>query len=377
MHLFIFSFAALLPLLLTLESHAVILIFSLVWLVYEVFSRGSIPRVFLALIPFFTAVITAGLLAGKSSLWSSTYVAFQSLSWLMFGIVMARNSHVSWFVKGLFIGVQLFVVGNLLAIYVDPLGVRHSGLFPNANGLAAASACLLVIVHALQGHLHFSRKNLVYGLRVGALAGLGLVLILSGSRAGLFASVLYFGAYGIFSVRKAIRGLASVILIAPLVYLLGGDFVRNALIFKRIESVFVEMVSGGGSRNLESLEVAERVNLADIGIQRWKDSPIIGNGVGAYRDHSGYAYAHNAYVDLLFSAGTLEMLAYLFFLASLLFGYVRFYKDRNGADGFFSIFLFLMFYSLFIPTYQILPFALVFGYLAHFSMTRVERLKHD
>lgn len=364
----VFCFGIFLPLLLTASSHAVILIFLLAFLLTNSIRRNVVPGFLFVLIPFVIAILVSGALSEKHAFWASSYVALQVVSWLAIAILMARVPFSLRLFGGLIWGIGLYIFANLVAIYAEPAGIRHSGLFPNANGLASTSACLFVVAHAL-GMRHRSKFPKGFKLlHLVCLAGLGVLVVLAGSRAGIFAAGVYLAFYGAMSPRMAVKGGAALFLVVPLIYFAGGQLVRDALIFKRVEVMFAEIFSSSGAADLEALEVTERVYLVDIALDGWSRSPFIGNGIGAFRDLSGYSYAHNTYADLLFSTGILGLLAYLFIIVSATYGYLRKRSMFPDVNGFFPVLVFIIFYSFFIPVYQIFPFSLVFGYLIGFSL---------
>lgn len=366
----VFFFGILLPLFLTASSHAVILILLLAFLLSDCIRRNVVPKRLFILLPFILVILVSGALSERSVFWASFYVAIQVVSWLSISILMMREPLSRRFFDGLVWGILLYVAANIISIYAEPAGIRHSGLFPNANGLASTSACLFVVSHALEMRHRTSFSRSFRFLHIACLAGLGLLVVLAGSRAGLFATALYLAVYGIMSPRVAIKGLAVFVLVAPIIYFAGGQFVRDALIFKRVEVMVSEVFSGGGAADLEALEVVERVHLVDIALDGWSRAPFIGNGIGSFRELSGYAYAHNAYADLLFSTGILGLLSYFSILIFSTYGYLNNGAMFKKTNEFLPMLIFVLIYSFFIPAYQILPFSLVIGYLMGFSSSR-------
>lgn len=365
-------FGFFLPLMLTMSTHSIILIFCGAYFFIKVFGRMAFPRGLLVLLPFCLSLLFSGILSGGGALWASTYVAVQFFSCSAISMMISDSLIRIRLYQGLAVGAAAYFLANLFAVYYEPSGGRHDGLFSNSNAFASSTACVFVLLHVMFNLKVLSASRIINSSALLSMFGLAALLVLSGSRAGLLSIVLYLAAYGVVSPKKGFKFLGLIVVIAPLVLVLFGGHFEKILIFKRFGVALSEFFGRGSNVNLEALEVQERFNLVDKAIQGWLGSPLLGNGIGTFKELTGYSYAHNTYADLLYSLGVSGFLTFsMFFLFSLL-GWKKSH-DPDFRGAFIPVFIFVFWYSFFIPVHQILPFSLMFGFLLSFSMKGVER----
>ena len=224
------------------------------------------------------------------------------------------------------------------------LHVRFAGVYGNPNPASMQSLSFMVIGLAKTAH----SKNLRFlfaSLIVGAAA-----ILLTGSRAGILGTVfivlplgsLVFGAKQV--IKTMIAGIA-VLAVGIGIYFalqsqtnssLAGQAKRASMLLNMAEEGFNDDTTGG------------RTTLATIAFKMWKESPIIGHGIGSARTMLPYIDLgpHNYYLTILVESGLFGFLP--FFACWCFVGLKSF--DRTNPNWLriliIGVFLTISFYAM-------------------------------
>jgi O-antigen ligase len=300
---------------------------AIVWpLVYFMASRGSFfprplkPGMLLAITVFF-------LFCALSSL--SSPVALESIGYTVLTLVSCwialqfnTNLDEHHFLKGL--RVYTIVMVAMLAWFAlydyvpgERLGNGKNILNPNTVGLVAMSA--LLSAFSIRSHL----------VRSVALAVIGIVIVLTGSRTALIGSLL--GSLLVFWVRGrtarlktilVVLGMSAAVLLAA--YLYTELFLKGAEQLLSLHDRDRGLASGATGR-FEAWEATWKLFLTD---------PILGVG---FRAHDHYkevgATSHNGYLALLAEIGIIGFLAALYLEAAGLLRIWKGIKDPAHLSG--------------------------------------------
>ena len=245
--------------------------------------------------------------------------------------------------------VQLyFVMGLLLSfaciIYFGPTGVlrlivsgtrlgEDEALFMgiNANTIALDCATAGIIATFYAGF----RKKPLYLL---ALIPTLLIVVATGSRKGIamlmigiilaiFFRQLYSGKNKAVAFLKILLVIAVIIVVATIVLQLPGLEKINEQYMGLVNSVL-------GNTDKIDVSTASRNRMVTIGLEQFKQTPILGIGLdnakiinAMYNNFN--AYLHNNYIELLVNGGLVGFLIYYSFFAVLLVKHLRRLDERN------------------------------------------------
>lgn len=144
-------------------------------------------------------------------------------------------------------------------------------------------------------------------------------IVFSGSKTGLFSVVLYFLLFGLVFSTPSLKktGITLLFLVLFVVIIFSNDYLY-LLIGQRVEDFLgtfglIEYTNYSNSTNV-------RMDMNDIGISMWLDSPFFGNGRAAFREYSGFqTWSHNNYIEILTSFGILGLITFYWYQVLLLF----------------------------------------------------------
>lgn len=228
-------------------------------------------------------------------------------------------------------------LGNMVGMAQE--GIRLGNEFANVNSICmfAAMAVIIDVYLSLYGKLRWSL--LVFIIPT-------LVLIsFSQSRKALFMVFfapimlyLYKNSHNITKdLRPMLRILVGLIFVGFIVSLFSDSNLFIG-ITRRIESLI------NGLQGSEDTDTSTyiRMQMIDIGIKTFKESPILGVGIGnslvVMSRELGYAtYFHNNYVELLAGGGVIAVILYYSMHLSLLRQMLRYRKKDSMCVLFFII----------------------------------------
>lgn len=221
-------------------------------------------------------------------------------------------------------GVMLCITGQVSLEVGERLGESVTG---NANSFSA----LLMVAAVFSAWLSIYKKNkrekLFY---VASLLFLLFLMGISGGRKTIIAVVACFIWFlFIKDIKNGIKTIKNIMIIGIGVYLLYLALTRIPVLYEAIGQRFESLFSfmGGGSSQVNSDNIRKRLII--IGIEGWKDSPIIGNGFDTFkyynREITGhFYYAHNNYVEMLFDLGLLGFAYYYWFIIRLVSKFLKY-----------------------------------------------------
>jgi O-antigen ligase len=177
---------------------------------------------------------------------------------------------------------------------------RYAGITGNANELAlqlTLGACLIWLLPKRAGLV---ASCCAFGAVASALA-------LTGSRKAVLIAVFFLilvtiQLFGILPRRR--RALFAGALAVPIVL---GAAVATPMIARYGE----ELVSVHRSLEYEDSSYRLRAQMIEKALQLWRQNPLFGNGLDAFRGLSGQGtYAHNNYVELLCDIGLVGVILF-------------------------------------------------------------------
>ena len=194
-----------------------------------------------------------------------------------------------------------------------------AGISNHPNTLAPAMAIGLVLALGLDRH----RRS----LRIAALLGCGIALILTGSVTSIFACLVSLAVYASLHVSPYWRMVACVVAcgFAAAVVLLDSDAIAQAM----LGSVGRD-TSMSGRSDLWSTVWSE-VRQAWVFGHGWGAFWIEGRGrelVGTWNPRQ----SHNAYLDVLLDLGVVGLVVCALAIGRPVLGLARFWKSTTGAD---------------------------------------------
>ncbi len=176
---------------------------------------------------------------------------------------------------------------------------RSTGLFTNANVLGFAMWYGLITVIFLSIII---KDKFIKILLWSCIPLFLYVLFLSGSRKNVLAVIIYLFVIVYYFAKTRHR----------LIIIFTGILIF--VILKFVDFSFLESLPIGARMNIESLAsgTKNRLELINDGFAMFKESPIIGVGLGSFTFYSSSGlYAHNEYVEILATTGLVGILLYL------------------------------------------------------------------
>lgn len=158
-----------------------------------------------------------------------------------------------------------------------------------------------------------------------------LIIAVTQSRKALFILIIGSMCLFILSLEKkfTLRKMLKSILIMISGMIL-GVIIINFPFMEGIKERTIDMISGLINIENADLSTTIRLNMIDIGISTFKESPIIGNGFGTsgffLKNYYGDTYFHNNYVEILSGGGIVGLIIYYGIYVYLLY---VFWKNRN------------------------------------------------
>jgi O-antigen ligase len=209
-------------------------------------------------------------------------------------------------------GILVFTIGLLLRIVEPALSMprgRFSGLLGNPNGMGIFSvlylAFITIVFYYYPSVISKREKYFFYII-------IFISLILSGSRGGIFASVIFFVFQYLYKYSRLI-GFVAVIFFG--------------ISYQLVESNFVEIVQSLGLEayfRIETLEEGSgRKEAFQFAWSKIKDDPYFGKGFGytealmkqyaeELSDEGHQGNVHNSYLTIWLDTGLFGLIAFIF-----------------------------------------------------------------
>jgi O-antigen ligase len=244
-----------------------------------------------------------------------TYVLLFSLVWLTWELA-DTPARQKWIMRAIVFGTAVLIFN----VYLNFLGhglseQRATAESANPNGVATAAClgilfALFLITRREKGQ--FELPNWIYW---GFIAAAGIVIPLTGSRAGLISagltSIAFFPMLRQSTRKSGWKNLLAILVIAAAILVTVPRLASRAVLQRLIEG-------------RESSTFRERVSAWDRGFQAlWSKNPLLGVGPGTYA-HAGLGLrevgraAHNTYVSVFVETGFVGIALFLAFWLLLL-----------------------------------------------------------
>lgn len=279
---------------------------------------------------YFNHYITWSLLVGLylilSVFWSldTTLAIGQSKKYFL---TMIIYSYLALLIKDksdLISAFKIFILSRLvmliyiiITIDISTLGTMRIGASSlgeewnsNAIGMNFALAALSIIVVLKNGD-----RKLKKPLYLLLFILFSTFTLLTGSRKALFILIFSIFTYILLISRKKI--LKNGIIYGALLFILYFFIMKTEFLYeilgKRIEGLIASLTGTGEVDNSTST----RKFMIDMGIEFFKERPILGYGINNYRELLGifagdYRYSHNNYIELLVGIGLFGTVLYYF-----------------------------------------------------------------
>lgn len=231
---------------------------------------------------------------------------------------------------------------------------RATGLVGNANVLAYQAMLPLFCFGLWRDHVQKFIWVIVLGCAIQA-------LLVTGSRKGLFLALVFI-PYIFLIVGNSARARQKLIFIAITALSCIGLFVYIQGIdgLSKIDNVAIERVILATQGRDDSY--LERLDLVNVGFERFLVNPILGHGFDMFKSISGYGkYAHNNIIELAVDGGLMMLFTfYLIYIYAAFSGLRNFMKSdmRRYMQIGIVLILFFLDFGLVSYTQKIWPIIL-------------------
>ena len=209
-------------------------------------------------------------------------------------------------------------------------GMATTGMW---NGNDVGLKCAAFLIFFLYFFDSDKRVFKRFILLVGAVLAL-VLLYFTASRKALLIAVFGIALYYYFKhPNKRFRNLLIILFgIYMLFQLVMNVPELYEAIGWRIEGM-LSLVTGQGAADSSALLRAQYIK---VGLDAFKESPIIGYGIDNYRyinlrETGHLTYSHNNFVDILVGVGGIGFLIYYFYYIKLTYDFLRHYFKRNTS----------------------------------------------
>lgn len=253
----------------------------------------------------------------SASIQNSVYTVIEVVKLLLFAVMFTNtvNNEKRMRISLAVIAVTVLVF-FLYLLQTDQLEVEErlgQSLIGNANAFASlfmvGTVCSVYFVY-------FSRNHLFKVLSVAMFLAQMYALSLSGGRKFFLLPLLLLCAVLIVQtdkkgrkriIRNAVIAVSLLLLTFWAIY--NVEFLYES-IGHRMEGLF-NLFTEKGKADYSTIE---RQKLIELGIDIWKESPLLGHGISTFAAISNTkTYSHNNYVELLCGVGLIGMLFYYTF----------------------------------------------------------------
>ncbi|HXG91033.1 MAG TPA: O-antigen ligase family protein [Blastocatellia bacterium] len=290
-------------------------------------------------------------------------IRFLSVSFILVLLCLLRSEDaLLWMRRTIFASVLLAIGLNVYELFspltFSSVAGRSAGFYINPNISGAA----LVVGMILTIGLLPQRYRMLFAAAVGT----GVFLTFSRSAiAGWFISMLAIVITRQISLRKSLIIAGSVIAISSLLIISEWDQLRYQLEDAGVlNSNVTERLEWLSNLTANDASATDRYDVVGIAFEKFADSPIVGNGIGASHKllwtHGDIVVSsHNQYINLMVDHGALGIFILPLFVAAVVW---RARGDTKQIAVTFAIFiLFMGFFShnLLEERYILLPATLL------------------
>lgn len=209
--------------------------------------------------------------------------------------------------------IELILISYIIGCFISILYVflksdifcdqRIGSIVANLNRVSFIYSIALVFL------FYFVQKYKKYILYIPILI-LTFFILLTGSRQGVIAVILFFSIYSYIKSKKNFFGLMKTLLLSLTIIIIlyhvimGNEFLYNVIGY-RFE-IIKSMFEGTGTVGRSTWE---RAYMISLGLDKFVDRPFLGYGLGNFQEllaHSGFGkatYSHNNVIELLTGVG--------------------------------------------------------------------------
>ena len=249
------------------------------------------------------------------------------------GTSIHDTSDVEYILKCIMVGGVLVAIRSINNVSFSSLGTFRLGtnIGLNANELALKTSLGCIIAFRYFHESEQKVKKIIY--LAFTLIPL-VVVLLSGSRKGI---VMVFAALFLFSTIcspnpiRQLRNLVIAIIGITTLYLLMArvEFFYNSF-GRRFLLLFNILNDGAYVGN----SIRNRFTAVDLGLEVFKNKPIIGYGLGNYIAATGLrGYAHNNYIQLLVDLGLVGITIYYSFYLKNIIGLISTIRKNRSLTA--------------------------------------------
>lgn len=278
-----------------------------------------------------------------------------------------------------------FICGTILmSLYLLVIELPQLGrwgrlgynLFENYGSFMVYSySCIISSCYLLWDLLLNEEKNkkrkINYLIKIMFLLIICIGIIASGTRKAILCPIIFimFGYYLKYK-KKFLKLFISFIIIFMLLFFGYKIIMNNETFYNRIGVRIDSMVNSIFNNSKSDGSLNERDLLRKLSIQAWLESPVIGNGLHAFRYyslmHNGpYLYSHCNYTELLADLGLIGFLCYYAAYLYLLFQCIK--KSKNTC--FYTFFLSFLLMNL-ISDYSTISYYRHYYLIVYFIISR-------
>lgn len=255
------------------------------------------------------------------------------------------------------VGSLIVNLRNIYYYFVNNDGsLRFSGIAeqPNSLGLLSSTLSIIILIYIKIYSKEFNyREKIIVYLSIFLCL---IFLLLSGSRGSLL-SVLIPCLYMYINYKKLFNIKYSLYLVfLSSIFYIFWEEIYKLTFFQRI----LLLPQALGVNIFSNLDVSEefsaasddsRLDIFNLVVSAFQQSPFFGHGVGSFKYFSDYVYAHNSFLEILFSMGVVGVFLYYFPLFFIFYKSYLFRKNKY-TESIKALFLFLIISGISIPSFQ-------------------------
>lgn len=159
------------------------------------------------------------------------------------------------------------------------------------------------------------------------------VIFFSGSKKALFLVAFFVAFYTCYKKKGAINKIRNMIIAILLVGIIVYFVFSIPWVYKIMGTRILDLINSVITGQLGQDEI--RFYMIRLGIEKFKEKPLIGYGLGNYRillnkEAGFYAYAHNNFIEVLTGMGLVGFLSYYIIYFNIIKNLIKSYrKDTN------------------------------------------------
>jgi len=258
-----------------------------------------------------------------SVVWSSDLASGIEMSKRMFQIILLPILFTLVLVSknNQLMAYQSYVIGDLVASsiilynYLNGIGSPYYNRYTITNIETDLMSIILALAIPMAAYLATKhQKKWLKILNIVAIPIIIFAIFLTGTRTGSIVALIGV-AYWLFTQRKASLKIKTVMIFVFILSIIA--------IFSFAPKASVDRIFSTG-KSIKTGTLNSRTMLWDASITQWKNSPVLGTGLGSIhyvltKRHLNYDGVHNTYLHLLTENGIIGLTLYLLIILSVLY----------------------------------------------------------